>query len=57
MSEEKISQEGTQNLGEVKAGVEGQLFRHLNIWGNVGQQIGDKGFNNTEVMLGVNYSW
>lgn len=57
MNGEKISQEGTQNLGEVKAGVEGQLSRHLKIWGNAGQQIGDKGYNNTEVMLGVNYSW
>lgn len=53
----QISQDGARNIGEVKTGVEGQLSRHLTVWGNVGQQVGDKGYFNTEAMLGVKYSW
>jgi len=53
----RVSQEGARNIGELKTGVEGQLTRNLTAWGNVGKQIGDKGYNNTEAMLGVKYSW
>lgn len=52
-----ISQAGTQNIGEVKAGVEGQLSPRVNLWGNVGVQIGDAGYNNTGAMVGVKYSF
>ncbi|ENC3008167.1 autotransporter outer membrane beta-barrel domain-containing protein [Escherichia albertii] len=27
------------------------------MWGNVGVQIGDKGYSDTQGMLGVKYSW
>lgn len=53
----RIHQDGARNIGELKAGVEGLLSRNLTTWGNVGQQIGDKGYGNTEAMLGVKYSW
>ncbi|SCC63383.1 autotransporter outer membrane beta-barrel domain-containing protein [Kosakonia oryziphila] len=47
-----ISQAGARNLGEVKLGVEGQINPHLNLWGNVGVQIGDKGYNDSVAMVG-----
>lgn len=53
----RINQEGARNIGELKTGVEGQLTRNLTAWGNIGQQIGDKGYNNTEAVLGIKYSW
>lgn len=57
MNSVKISQDGTRNIGELKTGVEGQLSRNFTAWGNVGQQIGDQGYHNTEAMLGIKYSW
>ncbi|PKA29249.1 hypothetical protein CWR41_04670 [Cedecea lapagei] len=53
----RLSQEGARNIGELKAGVEGQLSRNVTAWGNVGHQVGNKGYSNTEAMLGVKYSW
>jgi len=57
MNSVKISQDGARNIGELKIGVEGQLSRNITAWSNVGQQVGDKGYFNTEAMLGVKYSW
>ncbi|WP_312625601.1 autotransporter outer membrane beta-barrel domain-containing protein [Scandinavium sp.] len=57
MNNVTLSQSGARNLGELKTGVEGKLSNNLTAWGNVGQQIGDKGYSNTEAMLGVKYSW
>lgn len=57
MNSVRISQDGARNIGELKTGVEGQLSRNLTAWGNVGQQVGNKGYFNTEAMLGVKYSW
>ncbi|HED1418416.1 TPA: autotransporter outer membrane beta-barrel domain-containing protein [Kluyvera georgiana] len=50
-------QAGTRNIGELKAGVEGQIGRNLHIWGNVAQQIGDKGYSDTQGMLGIKYAF
>lgn len=50
-------QAGTRNIGELKAGVEGQLGKNLHLWGNVAQQIGDKGYSDTQGMLGVKYAF
>ncbi|ECC0514232.1 autotransporter outer membrane beta-barrel domain-containing protein [Salmonella enterica] len=33
----------------------GQLSSSLNIWGQVSNQIGGNGYNDTQVMLGVKY--
>ncbi|MGL4724634.1 MAG: autotransporter outer membrane beta-barrel domain-containing protein [Scandinavium sp.] len=48
---------GTKNIGELKLGVEGQLTPRLNVWGNVAQQMGDKGYSDTQGMLGVKYNF
>ncbi|MFV8800693.1 autotransporter outer membrane beta-barrel domain-containing protein [Yersinia sp. LJYL362] len=52
-----VKQAGAKNIGELKLGVEGQLNKQLNIWGNVGQQLGDKGYSDTAVMLGAKYNF
>ncbi|HHA0035916.1 TPA: autotransporter outer membrane beta-barrel domain-containing protein [Yersinia enterocolitica] len=52
-----VKQAGAKNIGELKLGVEGQLNKQLNVWGNVGQQLGDKGYSDTAVMLGVKYNF
>lgn len=48
---------GTKNIGEVKVGIEGLLGKRLNLWGNVAQQVGDKGYGDTSAMLGVKYAF
>ncbi|SUB80893.1 Outer membrane protein IcsA autotransporter precursor [Pragia fontium] len=48
---------GTQNIGELKLGVEGQLSKQVNMWGNVAQQVGDDGYSDTQLILGVKYSF
>ena len=52
-----VHQDGAHNIGEVKAGVEGQINDRLNLWGNVGVQAGDKGYSDTSAMLGVKYTF
>lgn len=52
-----IRQSGSRNLGEIKTGVEGQLNSKLNLWGNVGVQMGGKGYNDAAAMVGVKYSF
>lgn len=52
-----VHQDGARNIGEVKAGVEGQIDDRLNLWGNVGVQAGDKGYSDTSAMLGVKYTF
>lgn len=48
---------GSRNIGELKTDVEGQITPQLSVWGNVAQQIGDKGYSDTQGMLGVKYSF
>ncbi|WP_336239685.1 autotransporter outer membrane beta-barrel domain-containing protein [Enterobacter chuandaensis] len=52
-----IQQKGARNLGEIKTGVEGKINSQLNLWGNVGVQAGDKGYNDSSAMIGVRYSF
>jgi autotransporter family porin len=47
------SMAGAKNIAEVKVGVEGQLNKNLNVWGQVGSQVGDKGYNDNAAMIGV----
>ncbi|PKH26636.1 autotransporter outer membrane beta-barrel domain-containing protein [Enterobacterales bacterium CwR94] len=49
----KVTQKGARNLGELKVGVEGQINKNVNLWGNIGQQMGDKGYSDTSALLGV----
>lgn len=46
---------GTRNIGEAKIGVEGQLSRQLDMWGNVTQQTGSSGYSDTQAMIGLKY--
>ncbi|WP_100245213.1 autotransporter outer membrane beta-barrel domain-containing protein [Escherichia coli] len=52
-----VSRDGARNLGEVRTGVEAKVNNNLSLWGNVGVQLGDKGYSDTQGMLGVKYSW
>lgn len=50
-----VKQSGNRHVGELKLGAEGQLNRNVALWSNVAQQLGDKGYSETSVMLGVKY--
>ena len=52
-----VRQNGAKNIGEVKVGVEGQVTSRLNLWGNVGVQVGDKGYNDSAAMVGVKWNF
>ncbi|CQI88276.1 autotransporter protein [Yersinia rohdei] len=52
-----VKQAGAANIAELKLGVEGQINKKVNVWGNVGQQVGNKGYSDTAVMLGVKYNF
>ncbi|WP_370521105.1 autotransporter outer membrane beta-barrel domain-containing protein [Pantoea sp. BAV 3049] len=52
-----IHQTGTRDQGEVKTGLEGQIAPQLDVWGNVGVLIGDKGYNDAASMVGVRYNF
>jgi len=57
MDGDRISQSGASNIGEIKVGVEGQLNPRLNLWGNIGNQMGDKGYSDSSAMVGVKYNF
>ncbi|HGY6880711.1 TPA: autotransporter YcgH, partial [Escherichia coli] len=46
----KVEQDGARNLGEIKLGVNGNLNSAASVWGNVGVQLGDNGYNDTAMM-------
>lgn len=52
-----ITQEGAQNIGEIRVGIEGQINPQLNLWGNVGVQVGNNGYNDSAAMLGIKYNF
>ncbi|HHN8460348.1 TPA: autotransporter outer membrane beta-barrel domain-containing protein [Morganella morganii] len=53
MDDIRITRAGAKNIGEIKLGTEGQINSYLNLWGDVGVQVGDRGYNNTMVMIGA----
>lgn len=53
----KVSQKGALNIGELKVGVEGQIKPGLNLWGNIGQQVGGSGYSDTSALVGVKVSF
>jgi autotransporter family porin len=57
LNDVRVTQAGTRHIGEVKTGVEGQLNPTINLWGNVTQQISDKGYSDTSAMLGMKVSF
>ncbi|MFC0227007.1 autotransporter outer membrane beta-barrel domain-containing protein [Serratia aquatilis] len=52
-----VKQDGAANIVELKLGVEGQINKRVNLWGNLGQQVGNKGYSDTSAMLGVKYKF
>ncbi|MEZ6875774.1 autotransporter outer membrane beta-barrel domain-containing protein [Enterobacter sp. KBR-315C3_2022] len=50
-----VSRQGANNAAELKVGVEGQVSKNLSLWGNIGEQIGDKGYSDTTGMIGIKY--
>ena len=57
MDNARLSQAGARNIGEVKVGIEGQINPRLNMWGNVGTQVGDKGYNDSSATIGIKYNF
>ncbi|MBJ8383864.1 autotransporter outer membrane beta-barrel domain-containing protein, partial [Citrobacter sedlakii] len=57
MNGDNVDLDGARNIGELKAGVEGQLTKNVSLWGNVGQQTGDKGYSDTSAMIGIKASF
>ncbi|MBN6045281.1 autotransporter outer membrane beta-barrel domain-containing protein [Citrobacter sp. ku-bf4] len=57
MNGENVDLQGARNIGELKAGVEGQLTKNVALWGNVAQQVGDKGYSDTSAMIGIKASF
>ncbi|WP_240651670.1 autotransporter outer membrane beta-barrel domain-containing protein [Serratia microhaemolytica] len=50
-----IKQDGAGNLAELKIGLDGQLNSNINIFSNISQQVGDKGYSDTAAKVGVKY--
>jgi autotransporter family porin len=50
-----VTQAGAHDIVEIKSGVEGQLNTNLNLWGNVGMQMGNKGYSDASAMIGAKY--
>ena len=57
MNDVSIQQHGSKNIAEVRAGVDGQLTQRVNLWGNVGQQMGSESYRDTSAMIGVKVSF
>jgi autotransporter family porin len=50
-----VQQAVSRDLFEVKVGAEGKLNENVSVWGNLTQQIGQKGYDDKAAMLGVKY--
>jgi autotransporter family porin len=48
---------GAKNIAELKVGVEGKINNNLNIWGSIGNQLGDKSYSDASATIGVKYSF
>lgn len=48
-----VSQAGGRDIGELKVGIDAKVNNRVNLWGNIGQQMGDKGYSDTSAALGV----
>jgi len=53
----RIDQAGARNIGELKVGVEAKVSQTVSLWGNVAQQMGDKGYSDTQGTLGMKVSF
>ncbi|MDP0641205.1 autotransporter outer membrane beta-barrel domain-containing protein, partial [Klebsiella pneumoniae] len=43
---------GTRNIYELTTGVDAKLNKIVNLWGSIAQQTGDKGYSDTQAMVG-----
>lgn len=50
-----VYQDGIRDIGELKAGIEGQVNKRMNAWVNVSLQGGSNGYRDTAAMLGVQW--
>lgn len=48
-----ISQAGGRDIGELKVGVDAKVSNRVNLWGNIGQQLGDKGYSDSSASIGM----
>ncbi|MDN0086314.1 autotransporter outer membrane beta-barrel domain-containing protein [Yersinia nurmii] len=55
MDNAKIDRSGGKHIAEVKLGIESLFNKNLNIWGNLGHQMGKQGYSDTNAGLGVKY--
>uniref|UniRef100_UPI0013567FDC autotransporter outer membrane beta-barrel domain-containing protein n=1 Tax=Budvicia diplopodorum TaxID=1119056 RepID=UPI0013567FDC len=53
----EVKQSGARNLAELKLGSEGKLNKHVNLWTNVAQQMGDDGYSDTALIVGFKYKF
>lgn len=57
MGDSLMTQDGARNIAQAKLGVQGQISPSLNMWGGTAVQVGDSGYHDTSVMLGVKYAF
>lgn len=57
MGNDLISQQGAQNVAQLKLGVQGQLSPALNLWGGTALQVGDRGYSDASAMIGMKYAF
>ncbi|MGV3344991.1 autotransporter outer membrane beta-barrel domain-containing protein [Enterobacteriaceae bacterium LUAb1] len=57
MDDMYVSQAGSRNIGEFSVGVEGELFKNLNLTTSVTQQVGEHHYSNTAGSLGIRYNF
>jgi autotransporter family porin len=50
-----VSQSGSQNIAEVRVGLDGALVGGFNVKGTVGHQIGNNGWSDTAATIGIKY--
>lgn len=53
----RVSQNGATNIAEAKVGLEGQISSRVNLWGNIGVQMGDAGYQDAAAMFGMKYNF
>lgn len=57
MGNESISQAGTKNIAEIKAGVKGHFTGNTSLWLNIGHQFSNDSYKDTTATVGINYSF
>ncbi len=57
MDGSKLTQDGMKDIAEAKTGIEARLSSSTSIWGGIGLQLGEKGYNDTQGHLGIRYQF